>query len=66
MLIDSEAKASFSSRATNSMLKIVCRYNHHGVRNILINKVEVKDECLRYIKRESWKHVILCIKNEEL
>ena len=47
MLIDSEARASFSGRATNSMLKIVCGY-------------------IRCIERESWEHIILCVKNEEL
>ena len=66
MLIDSKARASFSSGATNSILKIVCRYNYYGVRNMTINKVRVKDNCLQYIERESQEYVILCVKNEEI
>jgi len=45
MLIDSETRALFSSRAINSILKIVCRYNHHSIMNTIINTIGVKDDC---------------------
>ena len=66
MLIGSEARVLFSGGAINSILKIVCRYNHHGARNMMINKVRVKDDCPQYIEREFWEHIILCIKNKEI
>ena len=52
-LIDSKARALFSSRAINSILKIVYRYNHYGTRNTSINKVGVNNDCLQCIEKES-------------
>ena len=58
--IDREARNSFSSGVGAGTIKCVWGYNHHGIRNAMINRNLVSSKCPRCNNVEDWEHVITC------
>jgi len=58
--VDREARNSFSGGVGEGTIKCVWGYNHHGVRNAMINKNLCSNRCPRCENVEDWEHVITC------
>ena len=64
-LINAKARAVFGMGSTTGMIKYMGGYNYYSTRNRIINSNSIMNQCSRCINIENWKHVILCIVNEE-
>jgi hypothetical protein len=58
--IDLDARNCFPGGAGVGTIKSATGYNHHGVRNKMVNAGLVSDRCPRCDDIEDWQHVVLC------
>ena len=65
--IDLEAGKVFNNEAVTSSI-IACShgFNHHGLRDSMINKNDKGDDCLRCSQTKTWDHVVKYTKTIEM
>ena len=60
-----KARAVFNIGATMGIIKYMSGYNHFERRNKMINREAISTQCPRYIDKEDWEHILLCIVNKD-
>jgi len=48
----------FNGGLLAAFLKCMAAFNHHGTRNIRINKDDSMSVCLRCVTQEDWEYII--------
>ena len=65
-ILDLVSRAIVCTEVMNGVIMSYCGFNHYAIRDYMINRSAIIDKCTMCLETETWKHVIICEKTEDI